>query len=92
MSKLVTADWLTDNGWEPTHPMRSAMFWHHRSVPFVMIRLCDVYPRLQLGSSAIGWHYVTDQATQQDVIDLVAAMKIKLEASAATTEHTKDKP
>ncbi len=84
MSKLITADWLTTNGWELMHS--SQMFWHHRIVPFVLIRLCEFYPQLRIGSSSVGWHVITDSAKEQDVIDLVKAMKITLETSAATTE------
>lgn len=91
MSKLITADWLKGNGWEPMYPSRSEMFWHHRSVPFVLIRLCEVYPQLRIGSSSVGWHIVTDNAKEQDVIDLVASMKIKLEAAAPMTESNEVK-
>jgi len=77
-STLVNAEWLQSNGWELMHD--SSMYWHSRSLPFVAIRLCDVSPRLQIGSPAVGWHIVTDSTTQQDVIDLRYAMKCPVDA------------
>ena len=73
-SVIVTAKWLEANGWEPYRD--SSMFWYSRKVPFVLIRLCEVQPQLRIGTSAVGWHIVTEKATEQDVIDLVRAMKI----------------
>ncbi len=70
----VTEDWLRLGGWELMDSLSS--WWWHRISAGVTLHWHDHGVELLVGSSATGWHRVTEHATRGHVRRLLAALGV----------------
>jgi hypothetical protein len=77
-STKLTHEWLRQAGFEQMFD--GSIWWHHRNVPFVVVRYYISSPRLCVGASGVGWHIIPGEATASKILELCAAMGCTLDS------------